>query len=568
MNAFKNLRIGARLGIAFALVLILLAGIAALGSFGISKTFNATGEVFDNSVIPMQSLGKVQYLLSRNRILSMNIMLMPELENVTKRVSEQHAVHTDLDKAWKQYIGTDTSAREKELIKEFEPALAALRERALAPIEQALLAGNSDEAMKLYNDQMQVLSPKVFSILEQLMGIQVELAKAQYDAADTATSSTNIWLIEAALLAIVIGALLAWNISRSITQPVEKAVAFSKAISEGDLTAKLHYQGRDEIGKLLDSLRLMQASLVQVVSNVRQGSESVATVSGEISQGNSDLSARTESQASALEETSASMEELSSTVKQNAENALTANQLAQGASAVASKGGEVVSRVVDTMKGIEDSSKRIADIISVIDGIAFQTNILALNAAVEAARAGEQGRGFAVVATEVRSLASRSAEAAKEIKELIVASVERVSQGTLLVNEAGHTMSEVVTAVRRVTDLMGEISAASTEQSAGVAQVREAVAQMDEATQQNAAMVEEMSAATSGLRSEAQELVQAVGVFKLASNAIATGGSGAQLARGQGVSSRTAVTGALSVPQGRLPSRQLATADADSWEAF
>lgn len=515
MNSLKNLKIGARLGIAFTVILLLLAGIATLGSLGIGKTFKATGEVFDNSVVPMKDLGEVQYLASRSRILSMNIMLMSDLDNVKKRIPDQKKAQDDLDKAWKHYIATDTSAKEKELIQEFEPALAALRQQALTPIETALLAGNNDEAMKLYREQMQVLSPKVFSVLDKLMEIQVELAKEQLDTAAASASATNLWLVGAAIVAVFVGIFLAWSISRTITQPVEAALEFSKAIAAGDLTAELQHQSRDEIGNLLDALRAMKESLVQVVSNVRQGSESVASVSAEIAQGNSDLSARTESQASALEETAASMEELSSTVQQNAENARTANQLAQSASVVASKGGDVVSRVVDTMKGIEESSTRISDIISVIDSIAFQTNILALNAAVEAARAGEQGRGFAVVATEVRSLAGRSAEAAKEIKGLIVTSVERVSQGTVLVKEAGLTMSEVVTSVRRVTDLMGEISAASSEQSAGVAQVGEAVTQMDQTTQQNAAMVEEMSAAASGLSSQAQELVNVVSVFKL-----------------------------------------------------
>jgi methyl-accepting chemotaxis protein len=259
----------------------------------------------------------------------------------------------------------------------------------------------------------------------------------------------------------------------------------------------------------------MQASLMSVVSNVRANSESVATASAQIAQGNQDLSQRTEEQASALQETAASMEQLSSTVKQNADNARQANQLAQGATGVAVKGGEVVSQVVTTMKGINDSSKKIADIISVIDGIAFQTNILALNAAVEAARAGEQGRGFAVVASEVRNLAGRSAEAAKEIKQLITASVERVEHGTALVDQAGETMTEVVGAIQRVTDIMGEISAASIEQSAGVSQVGEAVSQMDQVTQQNAALVEESAAAAESLKSQARALVQAVAFFNL-----------------------------------------------------
>ncbi|HZE90771.1 MAG TPA: methyl-accepting chemotaxis protein, partial [Rhizobacter sp.] len=271
-----------------------------------------------------------------------------------------------------------------------------------------------------------------------------------------------------------------------------------------------------EMGQLLDALSRMQAKLRQTVSGVRQSAESVATASAEISQGNNDLSQRTEQQASALQETAASMEELSSTVKQNADNAHQANQLAMKASTVAISGGEVVNRVVETMKGINDSSKKISDIISVIDGIAFQTNILALNAAVEAARAGEQGRGFAVVASEVRGLAQRSAEAAKQIKTLISNSVDRVEQGSQLVDQAGVTMQDVVASIRRVTDIMGEISSASLEQSAGVGQVGQAITQMDQATQQNAALVEQSAAAAESLKGQAQQLVGAVAVFKLA----------------------------------------------------
>ena len=330
------------------------------------------------------------------------------------------------------------------------------------------------------------------------------------------TRQWAFWLeVGGSVLALIVAVILGTWVTRSITRPVAQAVAVAKAVAAGDLTTRIDVQSRDEVGVLLDSLRTMNASLTQVVSRVRQGSESVASASTQIAQGNSDLSGRTEAQASALEETAASMEELGSTVTQNADNARQANQLAQAASSVAQQGGVVVSQVVDTMKGISESSRRIADIINVIDGIAFQTNILALNAAVEAARAGEQGRGFAVVAGEVRSLAGRSAEAAKEIKQLITDSVSRVEAGTVLADQAGSTMTEVVGSIRRVTDLMGEISAASSEQSAGVGQVGEAVTEMDQSTQQNAALVEEMAAAAASLNTQAQDLVQSVSLFRL-----------------------------------------------------
>jgi methyl-accepting chemotaxis protein len=303
-------------------------------------------------------------------------------------------------------------------------------------------------------------------------------------------------------------------------EPAQVA-ALAQAVARSDLSSRILVRAGDTTS-VVAGMAGMQASLSGIVNTVRANAESVATASAQIAQGNLDLSSRTEEQASALQQTAASMEQLGATVKQNADNARQANQLALGASGVAVKGGEVVAQVVDTMKGINDSSRRIVDIISVIDGIAFQTNILALNAAVEAARAGEQGRGFAVVASEVRSLAQRSAAAAKEIKGLITESVDRVGQGTALVDQAGATMTEIVTSIRRVTDIMGEISAASVEQASGVAQVGEAVTQMDQATQQNSALVEESAAAAESLKAQAEALVAAVAMFKLGHGASAT----------------------------------------------
>jgi methyl-accepting chemotaxis protein len=342
----------------------------------------------------------------------------------------------------------------------------------------------------------------------------------ELQAADNAQLKASLqgavtWLWGVLAAGLVIGVVMAQRMAGGIVNPINQAAAVAERIAQGDLSASISASSNDEIGGLMRSLGRMQTSLSKVVADVRSGSQSVANASAEIASGNNDLSARTEHQASALEETAASMEELGSTVKQNADSARQANQLAMSASTVAIKGGEVVGEVVETMKGINESSRKIADIISVIDGIAFQTNILALNAAVEAARAGEQGRGFAVVASEVRSLAGRSADAAKEIKSLITASVERVEQGTALVDQAGTTMTEVVGSIRRVTDIMGEISAASNEQSAGVAQVGEAITQMDQTTQQNAALVEQMAAAASSLKTQANELVDVVALFKL-----------------------------------------------------
>ncbi|MBL8335943.1 MAG: methyl-accepting chemotaxis protein, partial [Rhodoferax sp.] len=355
--------------------------------------------------------------------------------------------------------------------------------------------------------------------VDVLVKMQVDIAKSEFDQALATYAQIRMLSVGAIalglLFAVAFGYSLVRTLGRQLGAEPGEAAELAQRVAAGDLSVTIALRPGDTTS-MMAQLKAMQDSLSRVVSNVRQNADGVATASAQIAQGNQDLSGRTEEQASALEETAASMEELSSTVRQNADNARQGNQLAQNASSVAMRGGEVVGQVVDTMKEINDSSRKIADIISVIDGIAFQTNILALNAAVEAARAGEQGRGFAVVASEVRSLAGRSAEAAKEIKELINNSVQRVEQGSALVDQAGATMTEVVSAIRRVTDIMGEISAASTEQSAGVSQVGEAVTQMDQATQQNAALVEESAAAAESLKSQAQQLVQAVAVFRLA----------------------------------------------------
>ncbi|MBB1076337.1 HAMP domain-containing protein [Rhodoferax sp. 4810] len=352
--------------------------------------------------------------------------------------------------------------------------------------------------------------------LKQLLAsLSAAEAAATHSAHDQARLAT--WLSISIMLAVAAVSMLAsfWLTWKQTVIPLNDAMALAHRVADGDLTTRATVVMDDEVGELIDAMHSMQASLTRVVSQVRSSADGVATASTQIAQGDVDLSARTESQASALEQTSASMEELSGQVSQNADHAQQANQLAQSASHVAEQGGAVVAQVVDTMRSINEASSKISDIISVIDGIAFQTNILALNAAVEAARAGEQGRGFAVVASEVRSLAGRSAEAAKEIKTLIGTSVERVAQGSALVDQAGSTMQEVVTSIKRVTDIMADISAASREQSHGVAQVGEAVKQMDQVTQQNAALVEEMAAAASSLKAQAQELVQTVAVFKL-----------------------------------------------------
>ncbi len=387
--------------------------------------------------------------------------------------------------------------------------------KAVSLADQGLIdATDLKLAPAAYFDEFTRTIDGLFAFNAQAIGVLQQTLHVRERAAQVQAYGVLLLLLTGSLAA----GWLALACVRSITGPVGDAVLVASAVASGDLTSPIQVRGSNEIWRLMQTLADMQRQLVDVVSKVRQGAHGVADASVEIAQGNSDLSARTEQQASALEETAASMEQLNSTVQQNADNALQANQLAHSASTVAVKGGELVAQVVQTMRGINDSSRRIADIIGVIDGIAFQTNILALNAAVEAARAGEQGRGFAVVASEVRSLAARSAEAAKEIKGLINASVERVEQGCAQVDQAGSTMTEVVGAIRHVTELMSQISDASREQSLGVSQVGEAVAQMDRVTQQNAALVEEMASAAGSLKSRAAELVAGVGVFKLDPN--------------------------------------------------
>ena len=373
-----------------------------------------------------------------------------------------------------------------------------------------------DTARQQLNEKsMRFATETYLGALTQLSSIERKaMEAAQLEAGQAYASGRNL-LWGAAAVSALLAAALGWWITGTLTAPAREAVTAAQRIAQGDLTTDLRTDRQDEMGHILQSMQDMQVSLRRVVGGVRINADNVSTASAQIAAGNLDLSRRTEQQANALQESAASMEVLGSTVKQSADNAREANQLAQGASTVAIQGGKVVGQVVETMKGINESSRKIGDIISVIDSIAFQTNILALNAAVEAARAGEQGRGFAVVASEVRSLAGRSAEAAREIKLLITASVTRVEQGNALVDQAGSTMEEVVSSIRRVTDIMGEISSASDEQSAGVAQMGHAVMQMDQSTQQNAALVEQSAAAAASLQGQAQQLVEAVGAFKL-----------------------------------------------------
>ena len=511
----SHLKIGNRLLVGFGIVIALLLVVAVVAVTRINHMNETADLLLKDRYVKVQMVSDIQEHQANQARFLRNALIAAkdpaQMKSWLDKSDLESKANNLLFDRLKPLVNLPSGIALLETATIKRVAYAAARDKMIKLMEE----GKADEAGVFLLGDFMAPQKEFFDAVVALVKSQEDLMASdivQMEAdGNFATTVTEILTLLAALLAAGIAVLTA----RSITQPIGEAVAFATKVAEGDLTSRVEIKTQDETGVLLTALLQMQENLVRIVASVQQGSEGVATASAQIAQGNNDLSARTEQQASALEETAASMEELSSTVQQNADTARKANQLALNASTVAIQGGTVVGQVVETMKGINDSSRRIFDIISVIDGIAFQTKILALNAAVEAARAGDQGRGFAVVASEVRSLAGRSAEAAREIKSLIGASVERVEQGTALVDRAGVTMTDLVDSIKRVTDLMSEISAASSEQAAGVSQVGEAVMQMDQVTQQNAALVEEMAAAASSLKSQATELLQTVAVFKV-----------------------------------------------------
>ncbi len=511
---FKNISIRSRLIFVIAFLSVSLIGGGVIGLGSLSYFNGAMNAMYHDRLVPLENLDQIVRGIDRNR-LALADAVTGGPSQIDVRVGEVEKRIATLSTSWDAYYGKITSSEEKRLADQLAQARASFIDEGLKPAMAALRDQNPILALEVMQGPMGSHYQKVEQSLDALMRHQRESALEEFTSGQQLyTTVRNVSLVALAG-GVLIGLLMAYWLISAISRPLEEAVKIARSVADGDLTQSFSTEARDETGQLLVALGEMNDSLARTVSQVLTAIDTIGVGSREIAAGNADLSARTESQASSLEQTASSMEELTTTVKQNADNARQANLLVVSASDYAVKGGHVVGQVVDTMGAIRESSRKIVDIIGVIDSIAFQTNILALNAAVEAARAGEQGRGFAVVAAEVRSLAQRSAGAAKEIKALIGDSVEKVDTGAKLVDDAGKTMGEIVTSVKHVADIMAEITAASQEQSSGIEEVNRAITQMDEMTQQNAALVEQAAAAAQSMQDQAAALARAVAIFKL-----------------------------------------------------
>ena len=510
----KNITIRTRLIaiIAFLLVVAVLMGVGGLLALGSVNASLKT--VYEDRLVAMGQLDRVVRSANRHQLILAKAVTA-EPSTVPALMDSVEKDMADGETMWRLYSATSLTDKEKELAVDFSAKRAVFIDQAVKPAVAALRANNVDAAKALVHGAIDRTYAQARVPLNGLIELQLEVGEQEYKASQQLYSELRVLSITSLVLAVLLGGAVGYWLIRSIAGPLDTAIGVARRIAGGDLSHSIEVDSTNEMGRLLKALKEMSAALTSTVSEVRTSTDTIATASSEIAAGNLDLSSRTEQQAASLEETASSMEELTSTVKQNADNARSANALVITASGYAQDGGAAVNKVVATMGDIKESSRKISDIIGVIDSIAFQTNILALNAAVEAARAGEQGRGFAVVATEVRNLAQRSAAAAKEIKVLINDSTDKVDTGGRLVDEAGLTIGKVVSSVRQVSDIMGEIAAASEEQSAGIDQINQAIVQMDEVTQQNAALVEQSAAAAASLQEQAIGLERAVSVFVL-----------------------------------------------------
>ncbi|MBP0597254.1 MCP four helix bundle domain-containing protein [Herbaspirillum sp. LeCh32-8] len=562
---FKNLGVGVRLGAVFTLIVTLLAIVAITAVVKIGNINHAINQIVSDRYLKVRWAFDVRDGVNDQIKYLRGIVIDAGRPGMNDKRYDQLAVSVKQTKEAIDKIAarqsTEVGRKKIKVLDDARVVFDTSKEELLALARSGNVDAAGEYALrKITTAQNAYLDTATAFANSQDQQLQAEGVQAIEDGA-LAINVTLACSTVAVLASIVLGYLL----TRSIVRPLREAVRVAENVAAGDLTTRIDDSAKDETGQLMHALRKMNDNLVSIVSGVRRGTDSITTASNEIASGNLDLSARTEQQAGSLEETASAMEEMTSTVRQNADNARQANQMATSASQIAIQGGAIVGRVVDTMDEINTSSRKIVDIIGVIDGIAFQTNILALNAAVEAARAGEQGRGFAVVATEVRSLAQRSAAAAKEIKSLIDDSVTKVDGGSKLVAEAGATMEQVVNSVKSVTDIVGEITAASSEQSTGIEEINRAITQMDEVTQQNAALVEEAAAAAQSMQEQAQNLSQAISIFKLAHlNAAPSAAvyqpSPAQLKKAAPAAPRLAA--AAPAPKSRLQQ------DEDAWETF
>ncbi len=515
MQFLQRLRIGPRLALAFLVPIALLGVNGLVGLQGLLAVHDGSAALYQDRVVPLRQLKVIADAYAVNVVDAVN-KAQAGLMTAEEALKAVQAARTDIRKEWADYMATTLTAEEERLAREavklFEPA-----NLDISKLEEALkgMSGSVAGQLSAFNGPLYSTVDPISGKISELIELQLRVASEVHQASEQAFQRT-LWVTSVVAGAAVLACLLlGFFITRSITRPMTRAAQAAQGIAGGDLSTQFQATGRDEAADMLRALRTMSDSLARIVGEVRASAQTVSTGALQIAEGTADLSQRTEQQAANLEETAASMEQLTSAVQQNADTARQASQLAGGARQAASLGGEKVSQVVTTMQDIAASSRKIADIIGVIDGIAFQTNILALNAAVEAARAGEQGRGFAVVASEVRTLAQRSAAAAKEIKDLISASVQRVEAGSRLVDEAGESVGGIVQQVQRVADMINEITTATVEQASGIRQVGEAVLQLDQVTQQNAALVEQSTAAAESLKAQADKLLAEVSVFKL-----------------------------------------------------